>query len=95
MKLWDFLRKEAGFSATRLIFFAGISGLSNALLLVIINSAAERVSDRQQNTQFLFLFAVAITLYILAQKYVLRVSTVEIEKMINNCAFAWRTSPEG
>ena len=83
MKLWDFLRREAGFSATRLIFFAGISGLSNALLLVIINSAAERVSDRQQNTQFLFLFAVAITLYILAQKYVLRVSTVEIEKMIN------------
>jgi putative ATP-binding cassette transporter len=83
MKLWEFLRKEADFSGTRLIFFAAVSGLSNALILVIINTAAERVSDRQQNTQFLFLFAVAITIYILAQKYVLKVSTIEIEKMID------------
>ena len=58
------------------------------------NPAAERVSDRQQNTQFLFLCGCHNT-YILAQKYVLRVSAVEIVKMINRLRVRLADKTEG
>jgi len=80
MKLWHFLRSQSDISLPRVITIAAISGLSNASLLMIVNFAANSVSPR--NTILFLCFLTAITLYILSQRFVLRMSSIEVEKII-------------
>lgn len=82
MKLWRFLSSHSDVSLPRVIVVAGLSGLANALLLVVINSAAHRVSTGVVDVRLFIMFALAITVYILAQRHVLRVASVEVEKVI-------------
>lgn len=81
MKLWRFLKDQSDIPLTRVIVIAAISGLSNASLLMIVNWGAASVSSGVSIPLFLA-FVTAITLYILTQRYVLRVSSVEVEKII-------------
>ena len=78
MKLWDFLRDEFDTPIIRVVIIASLSGFSNALLLVFINFAAHHGS----NVQLFVLFTVAILLYIFTQKYILSISAVEVERVI-------------
>jgi putative ATP-binding cassette transporter len=82
MRLWHFLGSHSEVSLPRVMAVAGVSGLSNALLLVIINSAAHSVSTGSVDARMFILFALAITIYILSQRYVLRIASVEVEKII-------------
>lgn len=83
MRLVDFLRKESTASLHKLIFMASLAGLSNTSVLAIINSASEQIAKHTQNTRYLLLFALSITLYIIAQRYVMEVSTKEVESIID------------
>lgn len=80
--LWEFLKSRSEVPLPRIVGVAAISGLSNALLIAVINSAAHQVSDEGLNFQKFLLFLVAIVLYVVTQRYILRVSTVEVEKII-------------
>lgn len=80
--LWKFLSSQSDVSFARVAFIAGVSGLANAVLLAIINSAAHAVSTETMNVQLFLMFFVAITLYIVSQRYILRVSSTEVEKVI-------------
>jgi putative ATP-binding cassette transporter len=97
MNLWEFLRTHSTVPLSRVIAVAGIAGLSNALLLMIINAASHSATDDGSRTvmfrllgseitlsigQLFLLFAIVITCYILTQRYILRVASSEVEKII-------------
>jgi putative ATP-binding cassette transporter len=82
MMLWDFLNRESDVPLPKVLGISAVSGLANALLLAIINSAANASHDDGPSTRSLILFVIAITLYIITQRYVLRASTVEMEKIV-------------
>lgn len=82
MTLWGFLTSHSDVPLPRVMLFAGISGLSNALLLAVVNSAAHTVSNHGWDTQLFLLFLIALVLYILTQRYILRISTVQVEKIV-------------
>src|SRR5262249_19880047 len=82
MKLWDFFTSHADVSVPRVIAVAAISGLSNALLLAVINTAAGVVEDGGVSGQMFVLFLIAIVLYIVSQRYILHVASVEVEKIV-------------
>jgi putative pyoverdin transport system ATP-binding/permease protein len=80
--LLEALVKESGLPLGRVAAFALIAGLSDALIVVIINAAAERASKGEANFSLFLFFTLALGGYILAQRYILRISTVQIEQMI-------------
>jgi putative pyoverdin transport system ATP-binding/permease protein len=80
--LWEFLSRESAVPLPRVLGIAAVSGLSNAFLLWIVNSAANSSTDAGPDWQAFFLFLIAISLYVLTQRYVLHVSAVEIEKIV-------------
>ncbi len=82
MKLWQFFSTHATTSVPAIIVVAGLSGLSNAALLTVINSAAHSVSEGVSDFRLVILFGIVITLYILCQRHIIRTSYVEIEKII-------------
>jgi putative ATP-binding cassette transporter len=81
MKLWHFLRAQTSVSLPRIIGVAAISGMANAGLLAVVNRGAASVSNGVSLRLFL-VFVTVITLYVVTQRYVLRVSSVEVEKII-------------
>ncbi len=83
LNLWAFLSRESAVPLHRVLGGAAVSGLANALLLVVINSAANAgPQEGGPSTQSMLLFLIAILLYTLTQRYILRVSTTEIEKIV-------------
>jgi putative pyoverdin transport system ATP-binding/permease protein len=80
--LWEFLTRESAVPLPRVIGIAAVSGLSNAFLLWIINSAANSPTDDGPDWQSCLIFLIAISIYVLTQRYVLHVSAVEIEKIV-------------
>jgi len=82
MKLWDFLGSHSDVSLPKVITVAIISGLSNALLLVIANSAAHSLTNQQVDVRMAILFVLAIVIYVLSQRWVLRIVSIEVEKII-------------
>ncbi|MDP3718273.1 MAG: cyclic peptide export ABC transporter [Acidobacteriota bacterium] len=80
--LWSFLQARSEVPLHRVMAVASLSGLANATLIAVINSAAHEVAADGLNTQKFFLFLIAITIYVLTQRYILQVSTIEVEKII-------------
>ena len=83
MKLLDLLRRESSISLRRLGLMAGVAGLSNAMVLAIINQAASHaVNDEHYFSHFL-MFAVAVAIYVIAQRYIMVISTAEVEAVLH------------
>lgn len=62
--------------------FVVFAGLANAGVLAIINAAAENASNQEANDRLLILFAIAIGLYVLAQRFTLITSITEVERIL-------------
>ena len=60
-----------------------MAGLSNAAVLAIINSASEQISKHTENISYLFYFALAMTTYIVSQRYIMITSSTEVEYIID------------
>src|SRR5216684_205890 len=85
MDFWNFIRAESDVSLLKLLGMAALSGFSNALLLAIINAAAQAAGAQQGPSTFLFVsFVVTILIFILSQRFILRISSTEVERMIGN-----------
>ena len=75
MDFWNFLRAESDVNLLKLLGMAALSGFSNALLLAIINAAAQAAGAQQWPSTFLFVsFVVTILLFILSQRFILTIS---------------------
>ncbi|HVR98286.1 MAG TPA: cyclic peptide export ABC transporter [Thermoanaerobaculia bacterium] len=83
MSLLRLLRAESKVSLGRLLAIAAISGLSSALVLAIVNTAAEQAASDLSNFRGLILFSLVLCLYIVTQKHLLTTSTVEIERILD------------
>lgn len=83
MSLLRLLRSESSLSPVRLLLLASLAGLSNALILMLVNIAAEQGSnDRSTGRTFTF-FLLVLFLYVIAQKTLLLTSTAEIERVLD------------
>ncbi len=83
MKLFQRLKEESSVSVRNLIVLAGISGLSNALVLAIINAATEKIADGEESFRYLLLFIVVLAIFIVTQKRIMLIAIAEIEAILH------------
>lgn len=81
MHLLQLLRAESTIDLRRLLFVATVAGLSNALVLAVINSAAGTPHGAGLRSALIFLIVLA--LYTISQRYLLSVSAEEIERILH------------
>jgi putative ATP-binding cassette transporter len=77
------LRQGSGRFGLELLSIVALSGLANAVLLAIINAAAENASNEAANGRYLWLFTVVIIAFILTQRYILMTSVLEVERILH------------
>jgi putative ATP-binding cassette transporter len=67
--LWDLIRREPFATRREIVIATGVSGLANAAIVAIIATAAQTAGYDNINLRYLLLFAIAMTLYIICQRY--------------------------
>lgn len=82
MSLWALVRDEARPDQRGIVSMAVLSGICNAGLLAIINAGAQSASYEALNARYLGLFAISISLYILAQRYIFGHSSEIFERVV-------------
>lgn len=83
MFLLRLIRREIQTSLSRLLFMAGLAGVSNALIIAIINAGAEAATDGKVSLRSGLIFIFALGLYIKSQDYILATTTLEVEAAIH------------
>lgn len=81
--LLSLLQREINEPIRPLLIFVTISGLANALLIGIINTAAEYVSNSEVNHTFFLLFILGVSVFLFAKKYVLDKSSAIVETVMH------------
>jgi putative ATP-binding cassette transporter len=79
-----FLLKEASLSPRRALIAASVAGLSNALILAIVNAAAEHASQSERRPLYAVAFAAAMILYIFSQRWILVQAASQIETIVHS-----------
>ena len=69
--LIKFLRREATLSPRKALTVAAVAGLTNAMILAIINTAAEHAEQSESRPLYAIFFAAAMLLYVVAQRWIL------------------------
>ncbi len=82
MKLLYFLRKEARTPITRLAWMAIVSGLANLMILMVINTGIQKAVDDKHSLVNLFLFLIAVAIYIVSQRYLMIETWTEVERIL-------------
>lgn len=85
MRIVDLLLAENRTSLRRLGMMATVAGGSNAVLLAIVNSAAEHIKEGKPQLASVVLFLLIILAYVYSQRYVLVTTSTEVEHMIHRC----------
>ncbi|HEV3457572.1 MAG TPA: cyclic peptide export ABC transporter [Thermoanaerobaculia bacterium] len=84
MKFFQLIREGARISLRDLMAIGAIAGLSNALVLAIINKVVELGGGvGSQGIWYLLLFLVTIGIYNIAQRHVMAEATTEIENLLH------------
>ena len=83
MKLMRIFIAELSVSPWKLISLAALAGISNALILAIINIAAEHASESALNLRYVAMFFIAMAVYFITQRYIMVTSTTEVEHIIH------------
>src|ERR1700754_2147682 len=84
MKLLELIRRESAVSFLKLSLIAVLAGLTQALVLALINAASETAAQGGENRKLLVLFALALIAHILSQKYIMQTSTNLVEGVLYN-----------
>jgi putative pyoverdin transport system ATP-binding/permease protein len=82
MNLLNFVKKESTVSLQSLMALTLVSGIAQGILLAIINAAAADAAYAELNFRYLLLFAIAITIFIVAKRVALARSYVVAEEVI-------------
>ena len=72
MHIFDFLKKEIALPKTELFAIITLSGMANASLLVVINTAADYIVKDGEPSRLFILFALLLSLFLYTQYYVLQ-----------------------
>jgi cyclic peptide transporter len=80
--LVETLIKEAQLSFWRLGLFAVVAGLSDALIIVAVNRAADAGARGAPQFHLMLFFGVSLGTYVLSQRYILTLTTYHIEHTI-------------
>ena len=83
MKLLELLRRESTASVGALLVLAGLAGISNALVLAVINASATKASTGDRSTRDIVLFAIIMAAYAVSQWKLYSSATSEIEKILD------------
>lgn len=81
--LLQLLRRGSKRFDAQLVAIVTLAGVSNALLLAIINGAAENVTNEEANVWFFALFVIVLALYVVSQRHILLTSTAEVEQILH------------
>jgi putative ATP-binding cassette transporter len=83
MNLLKLLRQESALKFHRIALIAAIAGGSNALVLAIINAAAEESVNHEGNFRQLVMFIIVIFIYMVSQRSILVTSTANVEEVVH------------
>jgi putative ATP-binding cassette transporter len=78
-----FLRAEATLSPRRATAVAAVAGLSNALILAVVNAAAQNAEQSEVRPLFAVAFAAAMAIYIVSQRWILIQAADQVEGIIH------------
>jgi putative ATP-binding cassette transporter len=65
-----------------IIFYTVVSGIVNAVLLSVLNAAANSAGEGEVQVKYLLLFAIALTVFYITKRYILRKSVVIVENAV-------------
>lgn len=83
MRLVNLLLRESRTSRRRWILMATIAGAANAGILAVVNTAATTISEQTLQFYYVLTFALIILIYLYSQRYVLIVSSQEVENIVH------------
>ncbi|WP_051285006.1 cyclic peptide export ABC transporter [Nisaea denitrificans] len=81
--LIKFLRSEATLSPRKALTVAAVAGLTNAMILAVINTAAEHAEQSESRPLYAVFFAAAMILYVVSQRWILTQAAEQVEAMIH------------
>lgn len=84
MKLLNFINQESSIAKNRIIIMSIVSGLANALLIAVINHAAESNFGNGLQARLFFIYLIAFYLFLYTQKFVLSQSMLAIEEALRS-----------
>ncbi|MBF0099743.1 MAG: cyclic peptide export ABC transporter [Desulfobacterales bacterium] len=82
MNIWELFKRETTISPTPVFLMTLISGISNALLLAIINASIKVVSYTNLNLRYFLMFFIMLAIFLFSKKYALQKSVIISENMI-------------
>jgi putative ATP-binding cassette transporter len=82
MNFLDLLKAETKEVSNVLLAYMMVSGLSNAVVLFLINGAAATVTYGEINTRLLVMFILVIAIYILTQQYIFKKASAIVDQII-------------
>lgn len=65
-----------------IIFYTLVSGIVNAVLLSVLNAAANSAGEGEVQVKYLLMFAIALTVFYITKRYILRKSVVIVENAV-------------
>lgn len=83
MRLTELLFHDTRTSLKRLGLMAVIAGAASAAILAIVNAAAQAPGETGGQAHYVALFGLALVAYVFSQKYVLVVTTDEVERIVD------------
>jgi putative ATP-binding cassette transporter len=83
MRLTDLLFEDTRTSIKRLGLMAVVAGASSAVILAVVSAAAQAPADSGNHAMYVGVFGLALMAYVFSQKYVLVVTTDEVERIVD------------
>lgn len=83
MRLTELLLKDTQTSIKRLGLMAVVAGAASAAILAVVNAAAQTPIAPGGQSYYVALFGLALVAYVVSQKYVLVVTTDEVERIVD------------
>lgn len=83
MTLFSLINRESPVSVKRLVTMAALSGLANAMVLAVINSASGVGKESFTSFRYVLLFSITVTVYIRAQSFLMVRSAVVVETILH------------
>jgi putative pyoverdin transport system ATP-binding/permease protein len=90
--LISFLVRESSTSIRKAIILAGIAGMSNAMILAMINAASQHAEDSEVRPLYALVFAICILIYVYSQRWILTTAAVQMESIIHRVRMRLVTS---
>jgi putative ATP-binding cassette transporter len=84
MTLFRLLLRQSNISIRTLVVVTGIAGLSNVAVLAVINAAAANAAEQVHSFRHLTMFLLALVIYVLTQRYVMRTTAAEVETTLHD-----------